>query len=271
MSMRAVGAVLVFLVVAAAGCAGKGVKIEEVAPGQYHPADGTAVRAMIDVVASLAKKSPASYSADFNVDGSTGAKKYRLLGSAQFNRDGRLLHVAFKDFIFKSTVSMFFQEGNVIRVYYPVEKKMFVDDARTFDLANYGGTSLDYGMIYDIATGTFPLIKGYRVKEGLASNSGNSSMLILENSSYNETISFKDGVPDKILLINRKTGEKFEVHLKKIVTRGDSVFFSNIMVISGGSGLRLEINFNRVDLNTPVKVKTIKDVAIPGSVKVYTM
>ena len=271
MGVRVAGMVIGFLVVAAAGCAGTGVRIEEAAAGQYHPADGAAVRAMLDDVTGLVKKSPATYSADFNVDGSTGARKYRLLGSAQFNRNGRLMHVAFKDFIFKSTVTMFFQEGDAIRVYYPVEKKMFVDDARTFDLVNYGGTSLAYGMIYDIATGTFPLIKGYRVKEGLAANSGNGSMLILENGAYYETISFKAGVPDKILLINRKTGEKLEVHLKKIVTQGDSVFFSNIMVISGGSGLRLEINFSRVNLNAPVKVKTVKDVPIPGSVKVFTM
>jgi len=262
---------LVFLVFAATGCTGAGVRIDETPPGQYHPAGDAAVRSMLDSVSALAKKSPLTYSADFNVDGSTGARKYRLLGSAQFNRSGRLMHVAFKDFIFKSTVTMFFQEGDTIRVYYPVEKKMFVDDARTFDLANYGGTSLEYGMIYDIATGTFPLITPYRVREGLAANSGNGSMLVLENRDFFETISFKEGVPDKILLINRKTGEKLEVYIKKIVTQGGSVFFSNIMVVSGRSGLRLEINFNRINLNAPVKVKTVKDVAIPGSVKVFTM
>jgi len=43
------------------------------------------------------------------------------------------------------------------------------------------------------------------------------------------------------------------------------------MVVSWRSGLRLEINFNRINLNAPVKVKTVKDVAIPGSVKVFTM
>lgn len=271
MSVRVVGAVLVCMAVAAAGCAGPGVRVEEAVPGQYHPAGGAAVRAMLDGVSSLVKKSPATCSADFNVSGSTGARTYRLAGSVEFDRSGRLMHIAFKDFIFKSTVTMFFQEGDTIRVYYPVDKKMFVDNTRTFDLANYGGTSLNYSMIYDVATGTFPLIKGYRVREGLAADNGNGSLLVLENGAYYETISFKQGVPEKILLVSRKTGEKIEVYLKKIVNQGDSVFFSNIMVISAGSRLRLEINFNRVSLNAPVKVKTVRDVTIPGSVQVYTM
>jgi hypothetical protein len=271
MRMRFIGSMLVLLAVAAAGCGTTGARVEDTAAGQYHPAGSDAVRGMVEGVSALVKKSPATYNVDFNVDGSAGAGKFKLLGTAQFSRKDRLMHVTFMDFIFKSPVTMFFQEGDAIRVYYPVEKKIFVDDARTFDLANYGGASLEYGLLYDIATGTFPLIRGYSVKEGLAANSGNTSMLIVQNSGFYETISFKDGTPDKILLINRKTREKIEVYVKKIVTQGDSVFFSNMMIVAGGRGLRLEINFNKVRLNTPVKVKTIKEMTIPANVKSYTM
>lgn len=271
MRMRAFSAALIALAVTAAGCGNNGVRVEDTSAGQYHPAGSDAVRGMVEGVSALAGKSPVTYSVDFTVDGSAGARKYKLLGSAQFSRKDRLMHVTFMDFIFKSPVAMFFQEGDAIRVYYPVDKKIFIDDTRTFDLANYGGASLDYGLLYDIATGTFPLIRGYSVKEGLAANNGNGSMLILQNNEYYETISFKDSMPDKILLINRKTREKIEVYLKKIVTQGDSVFFSNILVVPGGNGLRVEINFNRVRLNTPVKVKTIKEMSIPANVKSYTM
>jgi len=266
MRARVFGAMLLVLAVAAAGCGTTPARTEETAAEQYHPAGSEAVRGMV-----LAKKSPSTYTVDFHVNGSAGARKYQLLGTAQFSRQDRLMHVTFMDYIFRSQIAMFFQEGDTIRVYYMVDKKMFIDDARTFNLANYGGASLGYDLLRDMATGTFPLIRGYSVKQGLAANSGNGSMLILQNSDYNETISFRNGSPDRILLTNRKTNEKIEVYVRKILAQGDSVFFSDLMIVSGGGRLRLEINFNKVQLNAPVKVKTIKDVTIPGNVKTYTM
>jgi hypothetical protein len=265
------GALLLILAVMAAGCGTAATRTEDTATGQYHPAAADAVRGMVESVSSLVKKSPATYTVDFKINGSAGARKYQLLGTAQFNRKDRLMHVTFMDFIFKSTVAMLFQEGDTIRVYYPVEKKMFLDDARTFDLANYGGASLEYGLLHDMATGTFPLVRGYSVKEGLAANDGSGSMLILQNSDYYETISFKNNAPDRVLLINRKTKEKIEVYVKKIMTQGDSVFFSELVVVSARGELRIEISFNRVQLNTPVKVKTIRDMTIPGTVKTFIM
>ena len=271
MRAKVFGALMLVLAVAAAGCGTTPTRTEETAAGQYHPAGREAVRGMVDAVTALAKKSPSTYTVDFNVKGSAGARKFQLLGNAQFSRQDRLMHIAFMDYIFKSQIAMFFQEGDTIRVYYTVDKKMVIDDARTFDLANYGGASLGYDLLHDMATGTFPLIRGYSVKEGLAANTGNGSLLILQNSVYYETISFKNGAPDRVLLINRKTKEKIEVYVKKILVQGDSVFFSDLTIVSGGGGVRLEINFNKVLLNAPVKVKTIKDVTIPGNVKTYTM
>jgi hypothetical protein len=269
--MKAIGVLVVFLAVSAASCGSGELREGELAQGAFAPADRDAVRIMLEGVSALNKKSPASFRADFRIDGSAGARKYSLLGSAEFSRRERLLHVAFMDFIFKSPVATFLQDGDAIRIYYPIEKKMFVDSVTTFDLANYGGVGIGYDLLYDIATGAFPLIRGYRVKQGLAENGGNGSMLVLENGTFYETISLKGGTPDKILLINRKTREKLEVYIKKIISQDSSVFFSNVVVVSIANGLRLNIDFSKVKLNVPVKVKTVKDMAIPGNVKVYTM
>ena len=131
MRARAAGAVLVFLVFAATGCTGAGVRIDETPPGQYHPAGDAAVRSMLDSVSALAKKSPLTYSADFMLT-EAPARGNTASWEAPSSTGQCLMHVAFKDFIFKSTVTMFFQEGDTIRVYYPVEKDVR-RRRRTFD------------------------------------------------------------------------------------------------------------------------------------------
>ena len=103
------------------------------------------------------------------------------------------------------------------------------------------------------------------------SNDGKESMLIVENNRYYETISFNGKSPDKIKLINKSTREKFEIYMKKPILQGDSHFFANVMIVSQNTPIRLDIHFNRIHLNAPVKVKTIEDSRLPGNLKIIKM
>jgi hypothetical protein len=130
---------------------------------------------------------------------------------------------------------------------------------------------VNFDLLYSVLIGTIPLIPDYTVKQGLISNDGRESILILENSLYYETISFIGKSPDKIKLINKTTGDKYEIYMKKPIIQGDSHFFANVMIVSQTPPLRLDIRFSRIRLNTTVKVKTIQDARLSGNVKIIQM
>ena len=269
--MRAVIPVVLLVAFAAFGCGDKLVRGDDILISQYHPSGKDAVRDMVDSISAINKKSPLTYAADFTVDGTIGEKTYKLMGSVQFNRKLRAMYIAFLDFIFRSPITTVFQDGDVIRIYYPAQKKLFVDNYKTIDLANYGGVSVNFDLLYGILTGAMPLISDYSVKQGLASNDGKESMLVLENSRYYETISFSGNSPDKIKLINKTTGEKYEIYMKKPIIQVNSYFFANVMIVSQNTPIRLDLRFSRIRLNAPVKVKTIQDARLPGNVKIIQM
>jgi hypothetical protein len=264
-------AALAIVTAAAGGCTTGAFRDDSALAGQYHPSGKERIRAMIDSISDINRKSPESYTLDFTIDGTYGEKKNKMLGSVQFNRKQRTMHVSVVDFIFRSPMMTFLQEGDVVRVYYPVEKKLYADNIKTINLANYGGISIDFRMFQDLITGVIPLITGYSVKQGLADNNGKGSMLILENPGFYETISFQGNDPDKILLINKTTREKLEIYVKNPVAQGTSRIYSNIMIISHSVPLRLEVTFKKIQLNTPVKVKTIKDLKLPDGLKIIQM
>ena len=253
------------------GCGDKLVRGDDVLRNQYHPSGKDAVRDMVDSLTAVNKKSPLSYAADFSVDGTIGDKTYKLMGSAQFSRKLRAMYIAFQDFIFRSPITTVFQDGDIIRIYYPAQKRLFVDNCKTIDLANYGGVSVNFDLLYGVLTGVMPLIPDYTVKQGLTANTGKESILILENARYYETISFTGNSPDKIKLINKTTGDKYEVYMKKQIVQGDSHFFANLTIVSENTRIRLDIRFQRISLNTPVKVKTIQDARLPENVKIIQM
>jgi hypothetical protein len=263
--------VLAVAVSIACGCTTGTFHEESALTDRYHPAGKDGIRAMIDGVTAINRKSPESCNLDFNIEGTYGEKKNRMLGSLQFNRKQHTMNVSVVDFIFRSPLMTLLLEGDVIRVYYPAEKKMYIDNARTINLANYGGFNIDFSMFHDLITGVIPLIEGYSVKQGLASNDGKGLMLILENSRFYETVSFQRNEPDKILLINKKTREKIEIYVNDPVIQGGSRIYSKVMIVAKNIPLRFEITFKRILLNTPVRVKTFKDLKIPNGLQVVQM
>jgi hypothetical protein len=252
------------------GCA-KQYRDDSFVTGDYTPSRQDEIRKMIGTVTGINASSPSTFSAAFNVTGLVKNKRFKSIGKAEYSRNPRRMDISFMDFIFRSTVTRMLQNGDVVRVYFPVEKKMFVDNINTMDLANYSGIDMDFHIIYDLAIGSIPLIKNYRVKRGLSANGENRSMLILENREYYETISFNGDMPDKLLLVNRRNGERLEIHLRKYLKSGKSHFFKKIRFIAERSGLRLDIEFNKIRLNVPVKVNTVETIKLPSRLEVIQM
>jgi hypothetical protein len=252
------------------GCA-KNMVSDDTARARYDPSDKNAVRGMLDSLDAINKNSPVSYSANFYVDGTSERKKFKIKGNVQFDGNKKTMHIAFMDYIFGSTVSVFLMEGDTLRILLPVEKKLYVDNSKTINLANYGSGGMQFGVLYDLFTGKIPLPSSYTIRQGLSAKDGRGSLLILENAEFIETISFNENAPDKILLMDKNTRDRLEVYIKEIIDQGGRRFFGSLKIIAEQRSLTLDVTFNNVRLDIPVKVKTIKDIKLPENLQVIKM
>ena len=241
------------------------------------PANGLAptqdrdISLMLQSLSAINENSPSSYDLEFIVDGSLKSKKYKSIGNASFDRNSDRFYIVFLDFIFKSPVTMIFQDGKDISLYFPADRKLFRENRATISFANYTGVDLDFTVVYDLVTGKVPLIPGYSIREGYRTADGKTSYLILENSDYFQTISFAGSEPDRIKFVQKKNREEVEVYLRKKTVKDGTSFFRNITIVMKKSDTRVDITFRGIKLNTPVKVKTVGDVKIPREVKIITM
>jgi len=269
--MRAMIPLMTVLVAALIGCGTAPLRQDEELADRYHPSGKDEIRGMLAAIDEINAHAPEYYAADFSISGSLADRRYRVLGSVRYGKKERRLYVTFLDYIFRSPVTTFFQEGDDIRIYYPAEKKMYVDSRKTIDLSNYLGIAMDFDLLSGLMAGTVPVIPGHSVRQGLIANDATGSMLILENSRFYETLSFKDNHPDRIKLIDRKTGEPFEIYLEKPVVQGAARFYSRIVIVGGSDRFRLDIHFTGIRMNTPIKVKTHRDLAFPRDLKIIQM
>ncbi len=252
------------------GCT-KSIVREDTAMKQYAPADESAIRSMRETVEATNKNSPESYSANFYVFGASHGKIFRSLGRAQFDRKQDSLHFSFVDYIFNTPITSFFMEGEVIQILLPIEKKMYVDNRKTIRLANYTGFDINFDILHDLSIGKIPLLRDYSIRQGLNAKTETASLLILENKKFIETISFNKGEPDKILIVDKSSGDKVEIYFKKIIAKGPSRFFEQLKIVSPGNDLSLEINFNKIQINVPVKVSTTKNSKLPANLQIINM
>jgi hypothetical protein len=269
--MRALIPLLIILAAAAIGCGTAPLREDEALSGQYHPSGKEEIRVMLGAINEINKKSPDFFAADFNIDGSQEAKKFKLLGTLEYSKKQKMMHIAFLDFIFRSPLTTLFQEGDVIRIYYPSEKRMYIDSMKNINLSNYGGVGINFDLLSGLITGNIPVITDYTVRQGLVANDNRGALLILENSRFYETISFKGNYPDRIKFVNKATRENFEAYIDKPVAQGGTLFFTNIILVVRDARIRLDIKFNRIKLNTPAKVKTHRDITLPADLKVIQM
>jgi hypothetical protein len=216
-------------------------------------------------------KAVTSFEGQFTIDGVLKKKKYKTLGHVSYQRDPGKMNLSIVDFIFKSTLSSVVQDGRELSIYFPVDKKLFVDRIDTLKLRNYGEIDFQFPLLYEIFTGRIPMLGGYRVTRCERDEKSGASYLVIENGELYETIALKDGVPDKLLFIDRATKKRVEFYLGSPAAAGDSVFFRTVRVVAGDDGANLTITFSGLKLNAPVRVKSVAEMRFPAGISVIRM
>jgi hypothetical protein len=222
----------------------------------------------ISILNEINKNFPTAISADMEIVGAFGKRKIRTTGKFLFSAEPLMMNLNLFDYIFKSPVLSVHQEGMAIRIYSPAEKKVFADNVKTLIFKNYIGAPVDFTILYSLLTGRFPLIEDYKVKSFIEDSRGN--YLILENKNLYQTVSFDGDSPDKILIMNKDTMDKYEVYIKP-VKKDKSSYYKKIKFVMNSTGIKLDITFSYIILNSQVKLKTISEMKIPNDVPIINV
>lgn len=212
-----------------------------------------------------------SLSADFILEASYEKKKIKSMGQIVYQGENKRMNITFIDIIFKSPMTYIFQDNDILKLYFPVDRKLFIDNIKTIKLKYYTDFNLDFQIIYDIITGKIPIIDGYRIKQMKSSKVASGNYLVLENSDYYETISFKGSRPDKMLFLDKNNGKKYEAYFKRYYKKGGVQYFKNIRLTARSGAIKIDVTFTNIKLNLPVEVKTIEDFEIRKDLKIIQM
>lgn len=251
-----------------AGCGGKTIRAES--PANGPAGGGEDAERLLGYVRAINESAPASIEAQFYINGKA-KKKFKSQGEIQYSREAGRMMIAVTDVIFRSPLLYFFQSDAVLKFYFPVDKKLFIDSIDTINLKNYTEYNIDFPVVYDIIRGAIPLIGDYRIKKVQPAAGTAGTFLVLENDDSFETISFNGEWPDKILLIRKSTGERYEAYFEKYIRNTDTHYFKNLVLVAPQADVRIELQVSRHRLNAPVTVKSLQDFKLRKDLQIIHM
>jgi len=218
-SAAGMSAAIIACLTIALSCAGRSVAEDR----SIRDAGEEKVRNLMGKINEMNENAPVAFTAGFVVDGRVGKnKKFKTLGEIIHSAASKKTRISFLDSVFRSPMTVVLQDDRSLKFYLPVEKKMYLDNVDLIDLKSYVDVPVDYRFISSLAAGRIPLIPGYTVKQGVAQadsapGSPGEYYIILENLNHYQTISLKNEIPNKIMLLNKATRDKMEFYLEKPV------------------------------------------------------
>ena len=211
---------------------------------------------------------PSSFTAKISVSATVNGRSFKTGGTASYVKNPASIRVILQDLIFRSTFADILYQSDTLKVYVPIEKSLYV---RQKDAADENAASLELNpeFVTMTALGRIPLIKGYSVTKSYASldRTKPGQVIVLENDSFYQSISMKDGIPDKVRIIAKKGGDKFEAHFEQPVRNGQIFFYQKIEAFSENSGNRFELSYSKLSFDAAIDPKMFT-ISVPEGTKV---
>lgn len=263
-------ALITAVLCAQSSCAGRPANMDK---GVEH-ADNSRIRLLVSKIEEINSNSPKTLTANFVVDGRVGKnKKFKTLGELVYSAELKKMKIAFLDSVFRSPMTILLQEDRSLKFYLPVDKKLYLDNADTINLKEYVDVRIDYGFLSSLASGKIPLIPDYTVKQGIAqqdakNESSKEYYVILENPTLYQTISMKNEIPSKIMLMNKSTKERMEFYLENPVRNNNVLYYKSIRFISLQTGDRINVVFNSLNFNPRINTGRDLTLSVPKNTEI---
>jgi len=207
------------------------------------------------------ENSPNTIASTVYINGRQKKKKFKAIGYAKYDKNIGAFELKLSDYIFKSHISSVYLENEKLCFYFPVEKKMFVDNIKTVQLKNYLDVDFEFLILFRLFVGEIPIIPNSNFKKCKLNKN--------EICDYLQRISFKNGNPDKVLYIKKSTKAKFEVYLSKLSDIRGVKFYKKIRVKSRSDSIN--ISFGRLKINKKVKVESAQKIINRKKLKIIEM
>ncbi len=217
---------------------------------------------------------PSSIDAAFRVDGMFGKKKFKASGYFLYNDSAAAARITFVDSVFKSPLTTFVQDGNTIKVHFPVENTLVIDNTETIQLSDYMPVSVDYSFLRQMFTSRIPMIQDYKINRVLIPRKKDGSttseiFIIIENDRYYETITFKDNLPTRILLVEKGKKKKYEFYYAEPAQKNKKFGFKGIEFVEPDTGNKLDIHFTKYKTNRSISRSRITRLDVKNNAKVF--
>jgi len=254
------GIVILFLILLIASCT-------SVPKSELSEAENLKATELLSRINEINASSPVTISSSFTADGNSGEKKFRVEGKVAFDKKGYYKVTVF-DYVFQSPIIEAFREIDKLYFYYPAEKKLLTDDVNKINLSVYTGFKTEYKLLYTLLTGGIPLLENYTLYKCLYDEKAKGYNLLIQNDDFFENIFFNGDVPEKILIMHKKSRDKMEIYLKSHVKKDKSIFFRKCRIVVPEINVSININFLKPVLNTAVPVEKLNPDKLPGKVEI---
>ncbi len=255
---------ILFLAFSIASC-GSGSRRDISLPVGEIIRDKDVTRELISNIEAFNRQAPKEFRTELDIIGSLGEQKFRFSGQMAYRHEPRAMNLFLVDFIFRNPMSLFYQNEEIINYYFPQQKRVYVYTDTGMNLSEHFPLSAPFDYVYDIIRGRFPLINNYSLRGYTRSQSSSTTLLVLENKHYFQTIALKEGLVEKTLLIDKQSKNRFECYYLKIARKSGHRMPVNIRVVDNGTTLTMMIRARNLIIRENIMIRSLK---IPDGVDV---
>jgi hypothetical protein len=240
----------------------------------FDQASEEQVNDILEKIKIINSNAPSSINAAFRLDGFIDKKKFKASGYLLYNKSPEKARITFVDSVFKSPLTTLVQDGNTIKIHFPVENTLIIDNENTINLKDYISVPANYLFLKKMITSHIPLVSEYSINRGLlplkddGENTG-EMYLILENDKYYETVSFKNSIPTRILLVTRKSRKKFEFYFIEPSIRDGLFRYKGIEMVEPETGNKVKITFSKYKTGQKISTSRITRLDLKKNVKIF--
>ena len=241
---------IVFFLCILIACANSQVKKDL---SQANSSDNQEALPLLEIVNKINDSSPSTFSSSFTVEGSMKADKFKITGTAFYDKQAEKFAMNFSDFVFKSQLSSFLKNGKNIEVHYIPENRIVLDSSETIKITNYVPLNIEFNLVYQLLTSQIPMIENYSVFQ--VTKEGTRSFLVIQNNTWFQTIAFNSDEPERIKFTNKSTSQEIEIYLRSPLDQNGSRYYRRIRILSRSAGIDVNINTGWASLNKPVNIR----------------
>ncbi|MBN1499158.1 MAG: hypothetical protein JW982_03305 [Spirochaetes bacterium] len=224
-----------------------------------------------EIINSINSTEAAKIESSLLINAVAGGKKYNASGRGYYTKDPLNAKIIMNDNIFHFRVMDILVMDSKIKVYYPLEKTLVIDNfSSNADTLNRS-TGQSSNVLASLFVGKIPVIEKYKVVKLHEFTEESETFLELENANYSQTISFKNDIPFRVIVKSRISDQNFSIKYSGHFIQSDCHFFKTIEIVSRNPYSYIKINYTKTTVNGKFIPETTFVQKVPSDTKIVDL